>query len=68
MSSYLAEWAAAAVTAACWWHYGAELPRIVVVEPDNAACLMESAHYQSRRALLGDIETVMAGLSCGEPR
>ena len=28
---------------------------------------MESAHYQSRRALLGDIETVMAGLSCGEP-
>ena len=58
---------AAAVTAACWWHYGTELPRIVVVEPDNAACLMESAHYQSRRALVGDIETVMAGLSCGEP-
>jgi diaminopropionate ammonia-lyase len=58
---------AAAVCAALWWHYGAQRPRLIVTEPSNAACLMESAAAGERSALDGDIETVMAGLSCGEP-
>jgi diaminopropionate ammonia-lyase len=58
---------AAAVCAALWWHYGAERPNLIIAEPSNAACLMESAAAGMRTGLAGDIETVMAGLSCGEP-
>lgn len=58
---------AAAVCASLWWHYGAQRPRLLVVEPTRAACLMESAARGERVLLDGDIETVMAGLSCGEP-
>lgn len=58
---------AAAVCAAGWWRYGAERPATVVVEPTRAACLLESAASGERALLHGDIETVMAGLSCGEP-
>ena len=39
----------------------------IVVEPENAACLYESARAGRRVALSGDIDTVMAGLCCGEP-
>ncbi|MDX1527447.1 MAG: diaminopropionate ammonia-lyase [Gammaproteobacteria bacterium] len=58
--------AAAAVLARFWWQYGADRPRFGVVEPVKAACLYESARAGKRVALTGDIETVMAGLSCGE--
>ena len=58
--------AAAAVLARFWWQYGAGRPRFGVVEPLKAACLYESARAGKRVALTGDIETVMAGLSCGE--
>ncbi len=58
--------AAAAVLARFWWEYGAKRPRFGVVEPEKAACLYESARAGKRVALTGDIETVMAGLSCGE--
>lgn len=58
--------AAAAVLARFWWEYGAKRPRFGVVEPQRAACLYESARAGKRVALTGDIETVMAGLSCGE--
>jgi len=58
---------AAAVCARFWWEYGAQRPRFVVVEPARAACLYESAVAGGRVTLEGDIETVMAGLSCGEP-
>ncbi len=57
---------AAAVCARFWWEYGPERPRFVVVEPERAACLYESARAGRRVTLTGDIETVMAGLSCGE--
>jgi diaminopropionate ammonia-lyase len=58
---------AAAVCAAAWWRYGEHRPRMIVVEPTRAACLLESAATGKRALLTGDIETVMAGLSCGEP-
>lgn len=57
---------AAAVFARFWWEYGAARPRFVSVEPERAACLYESAAAGRRVLLDGDIETVMAGLSCGE--
>ncbi len=58
--------AAAAVLARFWWEYGTKRPHFGVVEPEKAACLYESARAGKRVALTGDIETVMAGLSCGE--
>jgi diaminopropionate ammonia-lyase len=39
----------------------------VVVEPDRAACLLASAQAGRMTAVGGDLETIMAGLACGEP-
>jgi len=41
-------------------------PRIVVVEPDQAACIYESIKTGEPVAVHGDLATVMAGLACGE--
>ncbi|WP_053239444.1 diaminopropionate ammonia-lyase [Pleomorphomonas koreensis] len=58
---------AAAVTAHLWEALGAEVPVITVVEPDKAACLYESAMAGRPVTVTGDLDTVMAGLACGEP-
>src|SRR6185437_4493697 len=58
---------AAAIAARFWQHWGAARPRIVIVEPERAACLYASAETGEPAVLAGDIDTVMAGLSCGEP-
>jgi diaminopropionate ammonia-lyase len=42
-------------------------PLLIVVEPDHAACLLESARAGSATIVRGDLETIMAGLACGEP-
>jgi len=42
-------------------------PAVVVVEPDKAACLLASAEAGAPTAIPGDLDTVMAGLACGEP-
>ncbi len=42
-------------------------PRLVVVEPDRAACLLASAELGERTSVPGDLDTLMAGLACGEP-
>ncbi|MBO1074347.1 diaminopropionate ammonia-lyase [Roseomonas marmotae] len=42
-------------------------PRIVVVEPEAAACLLASAEAGAPVAVPGDLDTMMAGLACGEP-
>ncbi len=57
---------AAAVTAYDWWHWGEARPRTIVVEPARADCLYQSALADEPRHATGDLETVMAGLSCGE--
>jgi diaminopropionate ammonia-lyase len=44
-----------------------ERPRFVVVEPDKAACLLASAEAGEPVAIPGDLDTLMAGLACGEP-
>ena len=58
---------AAAVCAPLWWKYGASRPQLFIVEPENAACLYASAAAGKRVHVGGSLDTVMAGLSCGEP-
>jgi diaminopropionate ammonia-lyase len=45
-----------------------DTPKVVVVEADAAACLFKSATAGDGkpRAVSGDMETIMAGLACGE--
>lgn len=55
-----------------YWQSQKELaqpPQFVVMEPDNAACFYLSAQKDDGQphAVTGDLETIMAGLSCGEP-
>lgn len=44
-------------------------PLFVVVEPDKAACIYESiaAGDGKCHSVLGDLDTIMAGLACGDP-
>lgn len=45
------------------------LPRFIVMEPNNAACIFASAAAGDGQphAVTGDLNTIMAGLACGEP-
>ena len=58
---------AASVAAALRQYWGAQSPRVIVVEPELAACLFESAHSGQPTRVEITEETIMAGLSCGEP-
>jgi diaminopropionate ammonia-lyase len=42
-------------------------PATIVVEPDRAACLLASAETGEPTAIPGELDTMMAGLACGEP-
>lgn len=57
---------AAAVVAHFWEKLGENHPKFIVVEPDKAACLFESAVAGQPVAIKGNLDTVMAGLACGE--
>lgn len=57
---------AAAVCGYFWERLGAARPRLIVVEPDRADCLMQSARHGKITAVHGDLDTLMAGLACGE--
>jgi len=57
---------AAAVCGHLWERWGADRPRFVVVEPDKAACLFESARLGRPTVVHGELDTIMAGLACGE--
>ncbi len=57
---------AAAVLARFWQILGPKRPRFVIVEPDRAACVFESARHDRPSNVHIAEETVMAGLSCGE--
>ena len=41
--------------------------RLVMAEPDRAACLLESARAGALTVVGGELDTMMAGLACGEP-
>lgn len=58
---------AASVAAALRQYWGADAPRVVIVEPELAACLYESARAGTATTVTIAEETIMAGLSCGEP-
>lgn len=47
--------------------FGEERPITIVVEPDLAPCIYESAKLGQRHIVTGDMQTIMAGLACGEP-
>jgi diaminopropionate ammonia-lyase len=57
---------AAAACAYSWLALGERAPIVVVVEPDRADCLYQSAIAGKPTPSSGDLNTVMAGLSCGE--
>ena len=56
----------AAVAAHLWQRLGARRPRFIVVEPERAACLFASARAGKPTAVTGKLDTMMAGLACGE--
>ncbi|MEM8951195.1 MAG: diaminopropionate ammonia-lyase [Pseudomonadota bacterium] len=58
---------AAAVAAHLAWRWQKRRPMLVAVEPVQAACLMASAKAGGPATVSGDLDTIMAGLSCGEP-
>ncbi|MCB1755299.1 MAG: diaminopropionate ammonia-lyase [Gammaproteobacteria bacterium] len=57
---------AAAVLAHFWQRYGAERPRTILVEPDTAACCFLSIAAGQPTVAPGALDSIMAGLACGE--
>ena len=58
---------AAAIAAELALAFGqASMPTLVVVEPDRADCLLRSAEAGQPVPVPGELDTVMAGLACGE--
>jgi len=57
---------AASVCAAFWQAWGADRPLFVLIEPERADCFFQSGQVGQPVAVLGDLDTVMAGLACGE--
>ena len=58
-----------ACAAASWfaWTFGAARPFLIACEPDNAACLLESARAGRLAHVEGPLQTIMAGLRCADP-
>lgn len=50
-------------------YYGAQRPFITIVEPNKADCIFRTAQANDGklRFVTGDMDTIMAGLACGEP-
>ena len=57
---------AASVCAAFWQAWGAARPKFVIIEPEQADCFFQSGQVGHPVVVTGDLETVMAGLACGE--
>ncbi|MFC4801244.1 diaminopropionate ammonia-lyase [Neobacillus sp. GCM10023253] len=60
---------AAGIAAYMVQHYRDNPPVIIVVEPEKADCYYRSfANKEGKREVVGgDMDTIMAGLACGEP-
>lgn len=50
-------------------YYKAQCPTIIIVEPHKANCIYRTAKADDGQlhAVGGDLQTIMAGLACGEP-
>ncbi len=57
---------AAGVASYFWERWGAQRPTFVVVEPEQADCLYQSALAGQAASARGSVDSVMAGLACGE--
>jgi diaminopropionate ammonia-lyase len=57
---------AASVCSYLWERYGPARPRFVVVEPGKADCFYRSAVAGRPTPAEGALDTIMAGLACGE--
>ncbi|SDE31003.1 diaminopropionate ammonia-lyase [Limimaricola pyoseonensis] len=57
---------AAAVAAYFKRRYGAARPKIILADPVNSACWAETIRAGVPTAVHGDLDTLMAGLACGE--
>ncbi len=57
---------AAAVIGHLWERLGPDRPVAVVVEPETSDGLFQSGRAGEPRAALGDLDTIMGGLSCRE--
>lgn len=57
---------AAGLASVFWERYGAQRPTLVVVEPQQADCLQQSALRGAPARATGTVDSVMAGLACGE--
>lgn len=57
---------AAGIVSYFWQRYGATRPAFIVVEPEQADCLFQSARLGRPALATGSVDSVMAGLACGE--
>ena len=57
---------AAGLASYFWECHGAQRPRFIVVEPAQADCLLQSAMQGRPARATGSVDSVMAGLACGE--
>jgi len=57
---------AAAVAAQAKRRWGEARPVIVLADPDESACWVDSFRVGTPTAVAGDLDTLMAGLACGE--
>lgn len=57
---------AAGIVSHFWERYGDRRPRFIVVEPEQADCLCQSALQGRPARAKGSVDSVMAGLACGE--
>lgn len=57
---------AAGIGSYLWEFHGDNRPRFIVVEPQQADCLYQSAREGRAARATGSVDSVMAGLACGE--
>ncbi|AKM31062.1 diaminopropionate ammonia-lyase [Pandoraea faecigallinarum] len=57
---------AAGIVSYLWERWGVWRPTFVVVEPEQADCLYQSAMAGKAASASGAVDSVMAGLACGE--
>lgn len=57
---------AASIASYFWEVFGERRPRFVIVEPEQADCLYQSALHGAPSKATGTVDSVMAGLACGE--
>lgn len=57
---------AAGLASYLWEYYGSNRPHFIVVEPEQADCLYQSVLQGHAARATGSVDSVMAGLACGE--